>query len=331
MVKSLLFILIILNLFSCGATTDEKLAEAILDAQIALGSSDCQHAINTLEAYGRVNTNSHYLKTLSSAYACRAGYSTPTFFSTDLALTATPPPLTGMALYTTSLVATTSPLQTDAKFEDLQTAIDILLYAGGFAKTKNPTTTERAKYFTADEAGDINTQLLFMELAQLGKFMRIYGNASSTAGLNGLKGTGTDITHTNLCFTSYANADAGVFGALQGVNKTCKVNNSSHTELAEGSVPDATRKTRLCHGVVLLNGVLDLLPSVVGAASGGSLAAVSGLTLAISAVKSAVSSADNTTTALMATMSQTQCEDPGVATIGNVETYYAGVMEYMFQ
>ena len=65
MMKSLLFILLSLSLYSCGATNDEKLAEVILDAQIALGSSDCQHAIDALEAYGRVNTSAHYLKTLS--------------------------------------------------------------------------------------------------------------------------------------------------------------------------------------------------------------------------------------------------------------------------
>ena len=323
MLKSVLFILFSLSLFSCGTSTDEKLKEVILDAQIALGSSNCQYAIDVLESYGRQARSAVYLKTLASAYACRAGYSTPTFFTSDLPLTSTHAPLGGTTIYSTSGVTVTNPLQDDTSFVDLQTAINILLYAGGISSTTNPTTTERAKYFTSDEAGEINSQLLFMELVQLGKYMRVYGNGSAT----GLKASG--VPAGNKCFTDYTSAHAGVFGTLVAANGTCKVNNSPHTQLA-ASLAAATRKTRLCHGVVLANGMFDVIPSVVGAATGGSLSAASGITTAITALKAAVTGADSTTTNVFATINQTKCEDNGFVTVGNIETYFAGMMEYLF-
>jgi hypothetical protein len=340
MLKSLLFILISFSLLSCGATSDEKLNEVLLDAQIALGSNDCQHAIDVLEANGRVNNHAHYLKTLASAYACRAGYSTTTFFSTDMSLTATPPPLGGMSLYSTSSIAVTSPFQTDARFEDLQKAINILLYAGGIPSTKEPTANERAKYFSSDEAGDINSQLLYMELVQLGKYMRHYGNGSSTAGANGLKGTGSA---SNKCFTSYDNSPLKADINLLPGTFTCRSSNSSHAELqgpvagiggSAGINPASTRKTRLCHGLVLLNGVFELLPSVVGAASGGSLAAVSGLTLVIDGIKTILVAADTSlnmsTNVTLTTINQSVCEDDTAVSVANIESYFFGMMESIF-
>lgn len=327
MVKQALFIFIFLFITACGSSTDEKVAEAILDAQISLGSGGCQDAIDTLEALGRQNSNAHYLKTLSSAYACRAGYSTVTFFASDLALTALPPPLGGMTLYSTSKNTVSAPLETDAKFEDLQTAINILLYAGGFATTKNPTTTERAKYFTSDEASEINSQLMYMEMVQLGKYMQYYGNGSTSGATAGQKGKGSG---TNTCFTKYAAANAAVSGALVLLNGTCKVLTSSHAELDSATVSATSRKTRLCHGVILMNGMLDVLPAVLGSTTSGGLSSASGVETAIKGVKTTVVGIDNTTSTLMATMNQSVCEDNAQATIGNVETFFAGIMEYMF-
>lgn len=325
MLKSVLFILISLSLFSCGTTTDEKLKEVIMDAQIALGASNCQYAIDVLEGHGRVNRSAAYLKTLSSAYACRAGYSTPTFFSSDLPLTATPAPLGGTTLYSTSSVTVTNPLQDDTSFIDLQTAIDILLYAGGVTATTNPTTTERAKYFTSDEAGEINSQLLFIELVQLGKYLRVYGDGSAT----GLKGSGAA---ANNCLTNYNNADPKVKIAIQASGLTCASLASSHTQLAD-TLSATTRKTRLCHGVVLLNGVFDVLPSVIGAATGGSLGAMSGVTAAVTLAKTTLTGLPGLTvdlTNVMATMNQTKCEDNTFVSVSELESFFAGMMESVF-
>ena len=51
---------------------------------------------------GRQNTNALYLQVLASAYACRAGFAEPTFFSSNLAKTPSPLPVGGMTTYTTS-------------------------------------------------------------------------------------------------------------------------------------------------------------------------------------------------------------------------------------
>jgi hypothetical protein len=333
MLKSLLFIILLFTLFSCGTTSDEKLKEVVLDAEIALGSSNCKYAIDVLESYGRVNSSAIYLKTLASAYACRGGYSTPTFFSSDLTITATPAPLGGMTLYSTSKVTTTTPLQTDSNFEDLQTAINILLYAGGISTTKEPTYNERAKHFSGTDLSDINSQLLYLEFVQLGKYMRYYGNGSNTAGAIGYKGSGT---WTNNCFTSYDNSPLkNVVGALP-VTFTCRSSNSSHPELqgtisgAGGVTPVSTRKTRLCQGVVLLNGIFELLPSVIGSATGGSLNAASGLTAAISQAKSDLILLDSGLANVLSTINQTQCEDDTFVTIPNIESYFFGMMESIF-
>ncbi|MGZ3808703.1 MAG: hypothetical protein ACXVCE_11505, partial [Bacteriovorax sp.] len=185
MLKRSIILLSFLMLFSCGKNADEKTADAVLSANISLSKGDCQSAINVLEDNGRVNDNAAYLKTLASAYACRAKYSSVVLFSGDLVKIITPAPsgpLNGIATFSTSQVTVQNPLQNDSSFRDLQKAIDILLYAGGIPSTTEPTSAERLKYFTSLEAGDIDAQLLYMMLVQIGKFMYVYGN-SSVAGV----------------------------------------------------------------------------------------------------------------------------------------------------
>ncbi|MDD4972821.1 MAG: hypothetical protein PHY93_00640 [Bacteriovorax sp.] len=310
MPKNFIFFLSLILLFSCGKTTDEKTADAILSANIALSKGSCQLAINILETNGRVNDNAAYLKTLASAYACRAGYSAITFFASDVALTVTPAPLGGMTLYSTSKVAVQIPLQNDPSFKDLQTAINILLYAGGIASTTDPTATERAKYFSASEAADINTQLFFMIMVQLGKYMHVYGDVDAAGAKAGGAGA-------NLCFTSYGVAPAGILAG------TCNIGTSSHAQLDGGTVAPATRKTRLCHGVVLFNGYLDLLPSIAASAS-GSLAVITGATAAINAAKGALA---GTVGVVLTTINQTTCEDILQVPVEDIEYYFAGIFE----
>jgi hypothetical protein len=332
MLKSLLLILVSLLVFSCGSNSDEKLKEVILDAQIALGSGNCQYAIDVLESNGRVSTNAHYVKTLASAYACRAGYSTPTFFTSDLIKTVIPFPLGGTTLYSTSKVAVTSPLETDAKFEDLQMAITILLYAGGIPTTANPTAYERSKHFTSDQAADINSQLLFMELVQFGKFLRVYGNGSAL----GVKGGG--VPAANKCFSTY-NSDPLVVGpaintalGLSLVTGACKMNTSGHAELAT-TVGATVRKRRMCHGVVLINGTFNVLDSVMASATGGALGTISGIdSTVIAGFKTVVTGAFPTmNTTVFDTMNQTTCESEITVPILDLEKYYALFAETLFR
>jgi hypothetical protein len=162
-----------------------------------------------------------------------------------------------------------------------------------------------------------------MELVQLGKYLRVYGNGSAT----GIKGSGAA---GNLCLTSYSNAPVAVTGALAGSPGACKVTNSPHTQLSGAIAPATTRKTRLCHGVVLLNGIFDVIPSVLGAATGGSLAAISGVTAVVTAAKSAILLLDPTIGSVLTTVNQTNCENTANVTVSNIESYFAGLMESVF-
>lgn len=328
MFKNLILVSLLFALFSCGKNADEKTTEAILSANIALGKSDCQTAIDVLEANGRVNRNAAYLKTLASAYACRAGYSTVTFFTSDFAKTATPAPLGGTTKYSTSSAAVASTLQNDSSYKDLETAIDILLYAGGIDSTTEPTAAERAKHFTSSEAADINSQLLYMVLVQLGRYGYFYGDSSGT----GVKGSGPG---ANTCFTSYVSATNAVKAALTAAAGTCTnitTDAASHPQLSN-ALTASTRKTRLCQGVVLLNGVFALLPAVVASvfSNPADQAAVNAAITVLNAAKTALIAADSTTSVVANTLNQSVCEDNSVVSVSNIESYFGLMFEGSFR
>lgn len=324
MFRPILFAFLSLLLFSCGKNADEKTADAILSANISLSKSDCQAAITTLEENGRVNNSAAYLKTLASAYACRAGYSTTVFFSDDLSKAVSPAPLGGTATFSTSQKTFQNPLQNDASFIDLQTAIDILLYAGGIALTTEPTTTERKKYFSTLEVGDIDALLLYMEFVQLGRFLYVYGNSSAL----GVKGGGNS---GNNCLTSYSNAPAPVKAALIASGLTCNSINSSNSQL-DGTLTASTRKTRLCQGVVLLNGVLALLPSLVSSVLPASQQDAANTALdSVTTAKALLVTLDPSIGQVLSTQSQAACEDDSIVSVSSIESYYAGLFESVFE
>jgi hypothetical protein len=326
MLKHFIYSLIFLLISSCGKNADEKTAAAILSANIHLGKGNCQAAIDVLETNGRQDRDAHYLKVLASAYACRAGFSAVSFFADDLALTGSPAPLGGTSIYSTSLKTTTSPLETDARFDDLRTAINILLYAGGIPSSIEPTTTERLKYFSADEAADINSQLLFMMFAQLGKYMHVYGNGDSL----GKKGAGTA---GNTCFTGYTDAGItsdAVKAVIAALPAACRrPAESPHAELATSLVA-ATRKTRLCHGVVLFNGILNILPTVVASATGTLATQATVFNTAAAAASTALQAADPSIGIVSSTINQLACEDDSNVPVAKIETYFALMFESIF-
>lgn len=318
-IKSSLLIAVIILSFSCGKSKDEEVKDAILSANIYLSTRQCQPAIDLLESMGRQNSNAKYLKALSSSYACRAGYSTTVFFGDDVSKTASPQPLGGMTTYSTSLVTTTtSPLTDDSSFRDLQTAIDILLYAGGIPSTTEPTALERSKYFSLNQAGDINTQLAFMMLVQTGKLMKVY--ADTDAG--GVKGGGSG---SSTCFTDYSATAAPVKAfLLTGNTGVCISDTSSNSQLAIGVTG---RRKRLCEGTILLNGILNLLPSVLATAGGGDLEDIADITSEIEEQKDALELIDPTFSPTATVLSQTNCENDSDITEVTLSSYYAVFFE----
>lgn len=315
--KLFVYILSAMTLLSCGKNTEEKVADATTSANILLSTRQCQAAIDLLESVGRQNKNAYYLKTLSSAYACRANYSTIKFFADDIALTSTPSPLGGMATYSTSQATIAAALSDDTKFQDLQRAIDILLYAGGIATTTEPTISERAKYFSANQAGDINSQLLFMLLAQTGKLMKYYADSGTT----GVKGSGSG---ANNCFTDYTTTPAAVQTYVASLPGACTVTNSSHPDLAIGATD---RRKRLCQGVVLMNALLEILPSVVATASGGDMASISTIANDIQNQKDLLTTNYPAIGVTATVMSQANCEASASIDFSTLTAYYAIIYE----
>lgn len=323
-IKSIFLIAILLLSFSCGKDKEQEVKDAILSADIYLSTRQCQPAIDLLESLGRQNRNARYLKALSSAYACRAGYSTVVLFGTDIEKTATPSPLGGMSTYSTSEVAATSPLTDDLKFRDLQTAIEILLYAGGIPSTTEPSAAMRANYFSANQAGDINTQIAFMMMVQAGKFMKVYANADAS----GEKSLGSG---SNSCFTSYTNIPGVVSAPILagGTTGHCSGTNLGHTQL---TVPDvAERRKRLCEGVVLFNGILDLLPNIIASAGGTELGSVGVQVDIINQARQDLEDDYPTIGTIMNTLSQTNCENDTSITIDIIELYYLAYVEALIE
>lgn len=326
MFKRSILISFILLLFSCGKSTDEKTLSAIISANISLSKGNCQDAINVLEANGRQAKDARYLKTLASAYACRSRFSVVTFFGSDIGLSATPAPFGGTTRYSTSQFPVTGTFQSHTKFTDLQTAIDILLYAGGIPQTVEPLSSERALYFDSTEAADINSQLAFMLLAQLGKYMQFYADAGTT----GVKGSGS---LSNVCFSNYTNVPGAVSTALAGFTGACKVTNSPHPQLdsTDVAITAAVRKTRMCQGVVILNSLLDVLPSVVASAGGGDLSSISSLTTNITTFKSNLTTAFPTIGTVLSVTSQSNCETDTAITTASLESYFAMIFEALIE
>ncbi len=322
-IKPSLFLAVLLLCFSCGKSTDQEIKDTVLEANIHLSRYECQPAIDMLESLGRQNTNAYYLKALSSAYACRAKYSTVVFFTSDIEKSTSPSPLGGMTTYTTSLVPVSSSLTNDSKFRDLQTAIDILLYAGGIPKDTEPTVVERGKNFSLNQVGDINAQLLYMMLVQTGKFMEYYGNTDA----GGKKGDGIGL---NNCFTDYSETVVAVKAYLE-TNSTgsCKTPLISHPQLAlTVTEPQAKeRRKKLCEGVVLLNGILNILPSVLATAAGGDLDDITTITGDIEAAKDNIALYDSESLPTVRVLSQYNCENSPDISLKKLSSYYALLFE----
>ncbi len=321
-----LFFLFLFLFVSCGKSTEQKREEAITSAEILLSKKSCQAAVDVLEGVGRDGLNARYMQTLASAYACKAGYSEPTFFADDLPLIGSPSPFGGLTRF--SIASTMGTPDADS-FTALQTAIDLLLYSGGISATLEPTVARREAAFTASEAGDIHAQLMYMILTQMGLYLRYYGDSSST----GVKGSGPG---SNVCLANYSNVaitfndvasnltayfGAGLTGACNGLNK-------GHAQLgAQGSLNVA----RMCQGVVLLNNFIAILPRVIASITNDELNTVSALSTVLNTAVSQLSTLKSTTNMdnLKTVLNQANCE--ALNATEELEVYFAVMYEVLFQ
>ena len=176
---SLLNLLLLLTLLSCGKPAEQKREDAVLSANIMLSTRQCQAAIDLLEGVGRDTYDGKYMATLASAYACKAGFTEPRFFVDELPKIGTPGGLGGLTRFTLAS-SMTSP--TADSFVNLQKAIDVLLYAGGVSSTSEPTAANRALGLSSVDAQNINAQLMYLVLTQMGLYLNYYGNSSRCEG-----------------------------------------------------------------------------------------------------------------------------------------------------
>jgi hypothetical protein len=308
-------------LTSCGQSQNEKTTSAILSAKISLTNNDCQKAIDALEAVGRDQSNAEYLSTLASAYACRAGFSEITLLGSDAKKISSANILGSFSTFSTSPMTSAD---SDAKYNDLQTAINILLYAGGISV---PAHASRARVFNSRDLGNLSTQAIYMVLAQIGKYAKYYGNPNTL----GAKGQGAN---TNSCYFEYADVNAlAAVGYLNTntSNDTCDALSTAgegHPDLDIGVETPANVKRRMCQGAMLFNNLIDLLLGTT-LSTASSVTSITQLESSIESYISncSISSTGGTTIgiSLCGIRSQSVCE--ATSTMADLEIFFAAVFE----
>lgn len=315
----------VLSLLSCGKPAEQKREDAVLSANILLSTKQCQAAIDLLEEAGRDTYDGKYMQTLASAYACKAGFAEPAFFVNEIPKIGSPATLGGMTRF--ALASTMTAPDSDS-FTNLQTAIDILLYAGGVSTSVDPTAARRANGLNSEDAQDINAQLMYMILTQMGMYLYYYGDSSSS----GVKGSGPG---TNTCLANYSNIGLNVGVNLTtalaaGQTGSCTAIGTGHAGLgATGSL----NVKRMCQGVVLLNNFIEIFPSILASVTSNDLNTVSGITAAITLAKTAVTTAKTAPqmATLLSTLSQEKCEADNASDTQYLQVYFALMYETLFK
>lgn len=331
MAKRLLLFLILIGLGACGKqSADEVRTSAIESADFFLTNGRCQDAIDVLENAGRDSKNARYIKKLASAYACRAGFEAARFFDEDLSLIATAPSeLGGLARFRVSKLMSASD---DQDYLDMQTAVNLLLYAGGLSTSLSPSSAARRAALGNDDGKEIDAFLMYLLLNHFGQYLYHYGNTSTSGQKGARDGAG------NKCLASYDNL--GFDAALGGVNTlydyldveasdSCNSGTATdgHSDLGpQGGLDSAL----MCEGVVLMNNFLEVLPIVLGEFTGADFNDLNGVDTVVSTAKSLLVVAEPATSNVIAVKSQSLCETQNSGTTDNLQFYFAVLIEGIF-
>lgn len=297
-------ILTLLLLFtSCAKKASDEVNEAIDIALTLLSSDKCEAAIDILEGVGRANNNPDYLQVLSSAYACRAGYSTVRFVANELEDIDT-----GAAnlMKTLTLITTSDESEADSdSYVAMRDALDILLDSTG----PQPSQTAREAKYGVRNAGDMGTLAALLSLTQLGKFLDFYGNVDA-AGEKGLGAASVDeqTATPSTCFIEYTAADALLFlGAGGGGICNDMATDDGHPNLSLAA-PDLTvTKSRMCEGLMLVTNILDILENITLPAN-SDLTELNDIFTSIGSMRTTIVTADPDLETLMTTTSRSECE-----------------------
>lgn len=345
--KKIFLLLVLFGILGCGKTPEQKVTDTISRANFLLTSRQCQEAINILEALGRQTANPNYIVTLASAYACKAGYSSTTFFAQDISkITADNSTFGGVAAMTTSDDSVSPSFYDDTKVNALLSAINVLLYAGGaIDSAEEPTYAKRLEIY-GNDGGDINSFAMYLILAHLGKFYHYFGDASVNLADLANPATKAGGALAGTCMTSYTNAEAIL--AEADVDTYLSAANTGSCDSVSGSVIRAeindsatNRRALLCQAIVGFNNLYELLPFVLADAAGTDLSTISGVTASITAVKTALTTdftnggaGASDQAALAATIivqSQEACETSTTINLRSLEAYFLLLVESTFK
>ncbi|OFZ22619.1 MAG: hypothetical protein A2202_04905 [Bdellovibrionales bacterium RIFOXYA1_FULL_36_14] len=328
MLKILLSFLILILICACGKSREELIDETIEKANILLTSGNCDLAITILEGIGRQTKNFRYLRTLSSAYACKAGYSESVLFGDDLPNISATSVWGSLSSFSTS-EKMTSP--TSKSFTNLITAIEIILYAGGgIPSTTEPTVAERSEFISGSELGDLHTQALYMLISALGMYTYHYGDADN--GLKAQRDAGNDcfLNYNEDITTNATYADLGdyIIAALPPENACSGSVNSGHPDLT----PVAANLSRLCEGVFLFNNFRVVLTEVLAdlAASVDDLDDLVAVDAVLDIQRMALYQAKDDMENVDTVLSRSVCVSENTANTEYIETYFLYYFETLF-
>lgn len=311
--RVLLGIVLMGGLYSCAKSPEEKVIAAVDEALNLLSQSTpkCQEAIDVLEKLGRQNRDQRYLTTLASAYACRGGFSELTLFDEVETIDSNFDDFLGSL---TQLSEASETAAASARFTDVQTAIDILLYAGSKSA---PSAVEQKALFGNRYGNNMNLQALYMILIQLGRYAEWYGNTDGT----GNKGTGAS---GNVCFMDYTDPTAAVVAVGHAAN-ACNSASAGHPDLDYATVTSAVARKRLCQGAMLVNNLLDILENTT-LSSNSSLGDIATIYAQIEPYITVISS-DPDIAAFIENRSQSACETAAAANDDVLQQFFAAVFE----
>lgn len=308
-----LYFFILLFFVSCGPNAVDKTNSAIDIALTHLSNEECDDAIDVLEEAGNQSSNGIYLQVLASAYACKGGFREVDFLLNDLAVinTASFPNI----MKSLSIMSLSEESVVDSgEYTAVGTGLSILLQSTSGA----PSQVSRETKFGTRRAGDMGIQALMLGLVNLGKFINLYGNASSS----GVKGGGSN-TPANSCFLNYT--DPVAVGVVTGAGQTgsCTTANDGHGSLSRSTTAG---RRRLCEGLVLFTNLIDILENL-NISTNSQLSALNQIATQIAPIKIAATAAG--LGALISMTSQSDCE-AAMATSANLdklEQFYVAIYE----
>lgn len=304
--RSLLILSFLVFLFSCAKSPEEKVNEAIDVAQSYLSDGNCEEAFKILNSAGYQPENPIYLQVYASAYGCRANY---TYAVIVDALEDNLIDTTATGLFKSLSILRTSIVEKEAdslSYRSMRSGLNVLLNDDGVTQ---PSQEDRTTKFGSRKAGDIGMQVLFMGIAQFGKFLNFYGNVNAT----GVKGGGAANTDeqgnpVSTCFVSYT-GDADTYINLPAdYGGACKSGSRvSHPNLSTAAADLPVTKRRMCEGLTLLTNIIDVITNIE-LSSNSSFADLENIKDLVNDFRDQATTVDPSLQTLLETTSQKECE-----------------------